>query len=276
MTTHLEYFEPMIASVRERSSLTPQVAILLGTGLGGLAEHLEPELVVPYADLPGMPESTAASHKGELILGYLQGVPVVAFSGRLHCYEGYSASEVVAPVRLARLLGAEVLVMASACGGLDPRFQIADIVVIEDHLNVMGVNPLVGANDERIGPRWPDMIEPYDQHLVSAAHAAGMAAGQRLQQGVYAGVLGPCLETRAEYRYLRTIGADLVGMSTVPETIAAVHCGLRVLALGIVTDLCLADALEPANIEAIIAAANQAEPMVSEVVKRVIQQYALA
>ncbi|MHC5067976.1 MAG: purine-nucleoside phosphorylase [Planctomycetota bacterium] len=256
--------------VRAHSSLRPKLAILLGTGLGGLAERIEAETTIPYGELSGMPVSTAEGHAGELILGHLDGVAVVAFSGRLHCYEGYEAAAVVVPVRLAKLLGAETLIMGSACGGMDPRYAVGDVVVIEDHINLMGANPLVGANDERIGPRWPDMIEPYDRGLVAEAHAAALAEGIRLHQGVYVGVLGPCLETRAEYRMLRALGADLVGMSTVPETIAAVHCGLRVLAFGIVTDLCLADALEPASIEAIIAAANAGEPKLAAIIARVI------
>lgn len=253
----------LAAQVRVRCPLTPQVVLLLGTGLGGVAERIRPLARIPYHELKGMPVSTAAGHKGELVLGHIGEVPVAAFSGRLHCYEGYTPAEVVVPVRLGRVLGAHTLVMGSAVGGLNPQYQVADLVVIEDHINLMGVNPLVGPNDERVGPRWPDMLGTYDAGLRSLAHTAALARGLRLHQGVYVGVLGPNLETRAEYRMLRVLGADMVGMSTVPEAVAAVHCGLRTVAFGIITDRCLPDALEPTSVEAIIAAANRAEPQLA-------------
>jgi len=261
--------------VRQRCALVPELAILLRTGLGGLAGRLEPRATIPYGELDGMPLSTAESHKGELILGTLDGVPVVAFSGRLHAYEGHSLQEVVVPVRLGRVLGAGTLIMASACGGLDARYEVGSVVVVEDHINLMNQNPLVGPNDEDLGPRWPDMIEPYSRALIEASHAAALAEGVKLHQGTYAAVIGPCLETRAEYRMLRRLGADLVGMSTVPEAIAAVHCGLRTLTFGIVTDRCLPDALEPVDIPAIIAAANAAEPVIAGLVRRLIADHAL-
>jgi purine-nucleoside phosphorylase len=262
----------LAAQVRRRSALVPRIAILLGTGLGAVAERIVAEARIPFGELDGMPRATAESHKGEVVLGRLGQVPVVAFSGRLHCYEGHAPAEVVVPVRLAKLLGAEILVMGSAVGGLDPRQRVGDLVVLEDHLNLMGVNPLVGANDERIGPRWPDMIEPYDRRLRALAQEVALARGERLLEGVYAGVLGPNLETRAEYRWLRSCGADVVGMSTVPEAIAAVHCGLRTLAFAIVTDRCLADALEPVDIARIIAAANGAEPRLSALICGVLDR----
>ncbi len=252
--------------VRAHCPLKPAVAILLGTGLGALAKRIDPVARIPYHELTGMPRSTAASHEGELVLGHLHGVPVAAFSGRLHCYEGYSPAQVVLPVRLARCLGATTLIMGSAVGGLDPRLQIGDLVVLEDHLNLMGVSPLVGANDDRVGPRWPDMYHTYPAELLALAERTALAAGIPLRRAIYAGVLGPNLETRAEYRMLRTLGADVVGMSTVPEAIAAVHCGLRTLAFAIVTDRCLPDALEPADVQKIIAAANGAEPVLSRLI----------
>ena len=250
-------------TIAKKHPTKPQVALLLGTGLGGVASAIENATTIPYAQLPDMPVSTAASHAGECILGSLAGVNVVAFSGRLHCYEGYSADDVVVPVRLAKLLGAEVLCMGSAVGGLDRRMAVGDISIIDDHINLMGVNPLVGPNDDNFGPRWPDMIEPYWQRGIELAEQHALQQGVHLHKAVYAGVLGPNLETRAEYRMLERLGADIVGMSTVPEAIAAVHCGLKTIAFAIITDSCLPDALEPVNIAAIIEAANNAEPKLS-------------
>jgi len=264
--------DALAAQVRARCPLAPKVAILLGTGLGGLAEKIQAECRIPYGELRGMPMSTAESHKGEIVLGRLAGVPVVAFSGRLHAYEGHSAQDVVVPVRLAKRLGAAVLVMGSAVGGLNPQYRVGDLVVLADHINLMNVNPLVGPNDDRVGPRWPDMIDTYDARLRALAATVALEQHIRLHEGVYVGVLGPNLETRAEYRMLRAYGADIVGMSTVPEAIAAVHCGLRTLAFAIVTDRCLADALEPANVPAIIAAAKGAEPVLTGLITAVIQK----
>lgn len=271
MTLH-DQLTHLAKQVKARAKTKPRVAILLGTGLGGLADKIKAEKRIPYHELEGMPVSTAESHKGEIVLGTLGAVPVVAFSGRLHSYEGHSPSDIVVPVRLAKYLGAKTLVMGSAVGGLNPQYQLGDLVVLEDHLNLMGINPLVGPNDDRVGPRWPDMIEPYDTKLRGLALAEALAQGQALHQGVYAAVLGPNLETRAEYRMLRQLGADVVGMSTVPETIAAVHCGLKTLAFAIVTDRCLPDALEPANIAKIIAAAKGAEPKLTALISKLMPQ----
>lgn len=273
MTLHAS-LDALVRQVRARSPFVPQVALLLGTGLGGVAERLQAQATIPYDQLTGMPRSTAESHKGEVVLGTLAGVPVVAFSGRLHCYEGHSAQEVVVPVRLARRLGAQTLIMGSAVGGLNPRLQVGEVVAIEDHLNLMGVNPLVGPNDDAVGPRWPDMIATYDPKLLTLAEEIALQERLRLERAVYVGVLGPNLETRAEYRMLRQLGADVVGMSTVPEAIAAVHCGLRTLAFAIVTDRCLPDALEPANVPAIIAAAKAAEPTLTRLITGVLPRLA--
>ena len=260
--------------VRARSKVKPKVAILLGTGLGGLAERMKADVRIPSHELVGMPVSTAESHKGEVVLGTLAGVPVVAFSGRLHAYEGHGAEDAVVPVRLAKYLGAKTLVMGSAVGGLNPQYAVGDLVVLEDHLNLMGINPLVGPNDDRVGPRWPDMIDTYDATLRALARAEALAQGITLHQAVYAGVLGPNLETRAEYRMLRILGADVVGMSTVPEAIAAVHCGIRCLTFAIVTDRCLPDALEKADIARIIAAAKGAEPTLTKLLTKLLPKLA--
>ena len=262
--------ERMADTVRRRSPLRPRVAILLGTGLGGIAGRISATCRMPYAEIPGMAQATAHSHAGELVLGDLAGLPVAAFSGRLHCYEGHSPQDVVLPVRLAKALGCEVLIMGSAVGGLDPQYAVGDLCVLEDHLNLMGVNPLVGPNDDLVGPRWPDMIDTYDAKLRALAGRIALERGVLLHRAIYAGVLGPNLETRAEYRWLRSTGADVVGMSTVPEAIAAVHCGLRTLAFAIVTDRCLADALEPADVNKIIAAANAAEPVLAGLITAIL------
>ncbi|HOX05561.1 MAG TPA: purine-nucleoside phosphorylase [Planctomycetota bacterium] len=248
----------------------PRVGIILGTGLGALGGEIRKSGQVSYRDIPGFPQSTVASHAGQFLAGDLAGVPVVAMDGRFHLYEGYSPQEITLPVRVMRRLGAEVLVVSNACGGMNPLHERGDIVIIEDHINLMGVNPLVGPNDERLGPRFPDMSAPYDRRLLAAAEAAALAAGIRAHRGVYVGVLGPNLETRAEYRMLRAMGADCVGMSTVPEVIVAVHAGMRVLGLSVITDRCLPDALEPAEIGDIIAVANGAEPKLSTIVKAVL------
>jgi purine-nucleoside phosphorylase len=264
----------MTVAIRAHTALVPAAAILLGTGLGALGEAITSEVRLPFSAIPGMPLPTAASHQGEMVIGHLAGVPVVSFSGRLHCYEGYAPADVVVPVRLARRLGAPVLIMGSAVGGLDPDLVTGDLAVITDHLNLMGVNPLVGPNDDAIGPRWPDMSAPYDLRLVELAGAAALARGISLHRCVYAGVLGPNLETRAEYRMLRTLGADIVGMSTVPEAIAAAHCGLRTLAFAVVTDRCLPDCLAPADIASIIAVANAAEPVLTGLVADLLPRLA--
>lgn len=270
-TSSYEVNANIAAAIQKVWPKKPMAAILLGTGLGALAERIQVEARIAYVDLPDMPISSVESHAGELVCGQLAGKDVIGFSGRLHCYEGHSIADVVVPVRVASILGAECLIMGSAVGGLNPEYQVGDIVVLEDFINLMGGNPLVGNNDERFGPRWPDMIEPYNQELIACVHQQALAQNIRLHQGVYAAVLGPMLETRAEYRMLQRLGADLVGMSTVPETIAAVHAGMRCLAFSIVTDRCLPDALEPVNIQKIIAAANSAEPVLSQLIISILE-----
>jgi purine-nucleoside phosphorylase len=271
MATVYEMVERASAAAGKIVRKKPKVGIILGTGLGQLGEEIRKSGQLSYQDIPYFPRSTVASHAGLFIAGELSGVPVVAMDGRFHLYEGYSAQEITLPVRVMRRLGAGILVVSNACGGMNPLHERGDIVIIEDHLNLMGVNPLAGPNDERLGPRFPDMSRPYDRALMLAAEKAALAAGIRAHRGVYAGVLGPNLETRAEYRYLRAIGADCVGMSTVPEVIVAVHAGMRVLGLSVITDRCLPDALEPAEIGAIIATANAAEPKLSAIVKAVLK-----
>jgi purine-nucleoside phosphorylase len=247
----------------------PQVGIILGTGLGGLVEEVQTEASFTYGELPHFPVSTAPSHKGRLVCGKLAGKTVVAMEGRFHFYEGYSLQQITLPVRVMKALGCQVLIVSNACGGMNPQFAKGDLMAIEDHINLIGDNPLIGPNDDRLGPRFPDMCRPYDPELTRR-----IALEEKIvcHQGVFVAVSGPNLETRAEYRFLRGIGADVVGMSTVPEVIVGVHCGLRNVGLSIITDLCLPDALEPANLADIIATANAAEKKLRVLVRRLIQE----
>jgi purine-nucleoside phosphorylase len=222
--------------IRAHWSETPGCGIVLGSGLGGLAEQIERDAVVPYSSIPNFPIPRVAGHAGELVLGRLDGRPVAALAGRAHLYEGYSAPEVSVPIRVLAALGAPVVILSNAAGGLNPSFRRGDLMLLTDHLNLTGANPLVGPNDDRIGPRFPDMSAVYDTRLRRLAEAAAQAEGIDLRNGVYAGVLGPSYETPAEIRMLRTLGADAVGMSTVLEAIAARHAGLRVLAIAAITN----------------------------------------
>jgi purine-nucleoside phosphorylase len=264
--------EAAVRAVRARTTLTPDVAIILGTGLGALADEMDVEARIPYGDIPGFPLSTVESHAGRLLAGTLAGRRVVAMQGRVHLYEGYSPQEIAFPVRVLARLGARTLVVSNACGGMHPLWSPGDLMLIADHINLLGTNPLVGPNDDRLGPRFPDMSEPYDAELRSLARAVALALGVPLREGVYVAVTGPNLETRAEYRMLRALGADVVGMSTVPEVITAAHMGLRVLGLSIITDQCLPDALAPASLEQILAVARAAEPRLTALVRGVIER----
>ncbi len=264
--------ERAVARIRERSDLRPRAALVLGTGLGGLAERIEESAAVPYAEIPGFPISTVETHAGRLVLGTVEGVPVASLDGRFHRYEGYTLQEIGFPVRVLRALGAETLVVTGACGGLNPLWAEGDLALLSDHINLMGDNPLVGPNVEAQGPRFPDMSEAYDRDLRDSAREVALEAGIALREGVYVAVTGPNLETAAEYRMLRAIGADVVGMSVVPEVIVANHAGMSVLGLTVVTDLCLPDALEPVEVEAIIAIAREAEPALTRVVRGVIRR----
>ena len=260
------------AAIKAQTHLVPEVGIILGTGLGALTGDIEKTADIPYEQIPHFPAATAATHAGNLILGTLGGKPVVAMEGRLHLYEGYTLQQVTLPVRVMKALGAKSLVVSNACGCLNPEWERGDLIIIDDHINLMGDNPLIGPNDETLGPRFTDMAEPYYGKYIAAAEEIALEEGIRAHRGVYAAMTGPCLETRAEYRFLRTIGADAIGMSTVPEVIVAVHSGLKTFGVGILTDVCLPDALEPANIEEIIAVANTAEPKLTRLVERLIER----
>jgi purine-nucleoside phosphorylase len=261
-----------VRAVQARMALAPDVAVILGTGLGGLADEMRVATRIPYEEIPGFPLSTVESHAGRLLFGTLAGRRVVAMQGRFHRYEGYSLQQIAFPVRVLHALGARLLVVSNAGGGMHPLWSAGELMLIADHINLLGDNPLVGPNDDRLGPRFPDMSEPYDARLRALARAVALEQGIPLREGVYVAVTGPNLETRAEYRMLRALGADVVGMSTVPEVIAAVHAGMRVLGVSIITDQCLPDALEPATLERIIAVARAAEPKLSALIRGVLER----
>jgi len=253
-------------TIRGRWPHVPRVGLILGSGLGGAAAAIRDPVTIPYEEIPHFARSTATSHAGQLVCGMLEEVPVVVMEGRMHAYEGYPLAQITFPVRVLARLGAGLLVVTNACGGLNPFFRSGDIMVIDDHINLMNDNPLVGINDDRLGPRFPDMSAPYTPALVDRALEVARRENFAAHRGVYVAVTGPNLETRAEYRFLRGIGADVVGMSTVPEVIVAVHAGLRVLGLSVITDMCLPDHLEVATVENILAVARSAEPKLRAII----------
>jgi purine-nucleoside phosphorylase len=272
VATLFDRIQEAVTVVRRRTAHQPQIGIVLGTGLGGLAAEIDVEAAIPYEEIPGFPLSTVESHAGRLLLGRLGGRRVVAMQGRFHRYEGYDLGAVTFPVRVMHALGAGFLFVSNACGGMNPLWAPGDLVLLSDHINLLGDNPLIGFNDERLGPRFPDMSAPYDPELRALARAAALELGITLREGVYAAVAGPNLETRAEYRMLRLMGADVVGMSTVPEVIVAAHAGMRAIGISIITDQCLPDALEPADITRIIATAGRAEPSLTRLVVRLAER----
>lgn len=267
-----EQIEEATQSIRKQWKGTPKVGLILGTGLGGLAEQIEQEATIPYSEIPHFPVSTVQSHAGRLVCGTLRGTPIVAMEGRFHYYEGYSLQQVTFPVRVMKNLGADVLLVTNAAGGINPQLDLADIVVIEDHINLMPDNPLRGVNDDRLGPRWPDLCEPYAQSLIKTARKSALELGIHLHKGVFVAVSGPNLETRAEYRMLKLMGADVVGMSTVPEVLVAAHASMKVLGFSVVTDLCLPDHLEPVDIPKILANAAAGGEKLAKLIPRVIEQ----
>jgi purine-nucleoside phosphorylase len=268
----LAAIDEAVGVIRARSGLQPEFAIILGTGLGGLAEEIDVEASIPYPELPHFPVPTVETHEGRLLLGHLAGRPVAAMQGRFHRYEGYTLQQVAFPVRVMRRLGAGVLVVSNACGGMNPLWSPGDLVLIDDHINLLGDNPLVGPNLDELGERFPDMSEPYDRELQALAQEVALEQRVVLRRGVYAAVTGPNLETRAEYRMLRSLGADVVGMSTVPEVIVARQMGMRVMGLGIITDECLPDALQPADVRDIIRVASSAEPRLTRLVRGIVER----
>ncbi len=267
-----DQIEETVRVIRAKVQASPKIGIILGTGLGGLGERIESPQALPYESIPHFPRSTVESHKGQLVFGTIQGKPVVVMEGRFHCYEGYSAQEVTYPVRIMKALGAGTLIVSNAAGGMNSSYASGDLMAISDHINLMGVNPLVGPNDDRLGIRFPDLCAPYDEKLISTAERIAKQEKIRLQKGVYVGVLGPNLETRAEYKFLRGIGADAVGMSTVPEVLVAVHSQMRVFAVSCITDLCIPESLKPARLEEILKIAAAAEPKLTTLISRLIAE----
>ncbi len=261
-----------VAFIKERLPIDPEYLLILGTGLGQLAEEMTVELELPYEEIPHFPVSTVKSHAGRLLIGYLGGKSIMAMQGRFHYYEGYSMNQIAFPVRVAKMLGIQTLLISNACGGLNPNFERGDIMLINDHINFLGDNPLIGPNDPDLGPRFPDMSQPYTKRLLATAEQAALDAGIKIHEGVYLAVSGPMMETKAEYRYMRQLGADVVGMSTVPEVIAAVHMSMEVLGISVITDECFPDALEPVSLDDVLAAAAMAEPQLTRVVVGVLER----
>ena len=272
MTELRRQIDEAVSHLRGRTKATPGIGIILGTGLGGLAKEIKADAVVEYQDIPHFPVSTVESHHGKLLFGTLGGKSVVAMQGRFHFYEGYSMKQVTFPVRVMKFLGVRSLLISNAAGGMNPQFSRGNIMIIADHINLLGDNPLIGQNDDELGPRFPDMSEPYDRKLIALAERVALDLKIRTERGVFVAVPGPNLETRAEYRFLRLIGADAVGMSTVPETIVANHMGMRVLGFSIITDECFPDSLQAANVEEIIAVASATEPKLTAIMKGVVEK----
>ena len=272
MTELRRHIDEAFAFLRAKTSLRPGIGIILGTGLGGLAKEITSETVVEYEHIPHFPVSTVESHHGRLIFGTLGNKHVVAMQGRFHFYEGYTMKQVAFPVRVMKMLGVHTLLISNAAGGLNAQFRKGNIMVITDHINFLGHNPLIGPNDDTMGPRFPDMSEPYSKSLIELAEQIALDLKIRTERGVFVAMPGPNLETRAEYRFLRFIGADAVGMSTVPEVIVAVHMGMRVLGFSIITDECFPDALQPANVEEIIKVAMDTEPKLTAIMRGVVER----
>jgi len=258
--------------IRTKTSAAPMIGIILGTGLGALAKEIVHDVVIDYAEIPHFPVSTVESHHGKLIFGTLSGKPVVAMQGRFHYYEGYTLKRITFPVRVMKFLGVKTLLISNAAGALNQAFGRGDIMVMSDHINLLGDNPLIGRNDETLGPRFPDMSEPYSRKLITVAEQIARELQIKVKKGVYVAMQGPNLETRSEYRFLRTIGADAVGMSTVPEVIVAIHMGMSVFGVSIITDECFPDTLKPITLEEVIAVANTAEPKMTAILKEMVRR----
>jgi purine-nucleoside phosphorylase len=272
MSLLIEMVKETLGVIRKKTTKDYEVGIILGTGLGGLVCDITIEHEIDYSELPHFPLSTVESHQGKLIFGKINGKNVVAMQGRFHYYEGYTMQQITYPVRVMKFLGVKTLVVSNACGGMNPIFKRGDVMIMTDHINLLGDNPLIGKNENELGPRFPDMSEPYNLELIKLAEEVALENKVKVQKGVYVAVPGPNLETRAEYRFLRAIGADVVGMSTIPESIVANHMGMKVLGFSIITDECFPESLRPVDVEEIIATAMQAEPKMTLIMKEVIKQ----
>ena len=272
MSELLKKIDETLKAIKEKTTENYEIGIVLGTGLGGLVKEIKIEHEINYSKLPHFPLSTVESHEGKLIFGKINGKNVVAMQGRFHYYEGYTMQQITYPIRVMKFLGVKTLLVSNACGGMNPIYQRGDIMVMVDHINLLGDNPLIGKNEDELGPRFPDMSEPYNLELIELAEKVALENGIKLQKGVYVAVTGPNLETKAEYRFLRATGADVVGMSTIPENIVANHMGMKVLGLSIITDECFPDSLKPVNVQEIIAIAMEAEPKMTLIMKEVIKK----
>ena len=264
--------EETLQYIRSRTRLEPRLGVILGSGLGDFVKEISIETEIPYGDLPHFPVSTVAGHEGKLIFGHIAGRAVVAMQGRFHYYEGYPMPQVVYPIRVLRGLGVDTLFLSNASGGVNPSFEVGDLMIITDHINLMGNNPLIGPNEDQLGPRFPDMSNPYDPALVRMAAEESQKLELKIHRGVYAAVTGPVYETPAEYRMIRILGADAVGMSTVPENIAARHLGMRVFALSVITDLGVEGRIREISHEEVVRAARAAEPRLASLVLALIRR----
>jgi purine-nucleoside phosphorylase len=258
--------------VRDKIADRPLIGLLIGTGLGNTADGMDKVISVEYKEIPHFPVSTAPTHHGRVLFGNMAGKAVMAMQGRFHYYEGYSMREITLPVRVMQLLGVKSLLLSNAAGGINPLFDVGDIMVITDHINLTGNNPLIGPNLDEWGPRFPDMSQVYDRRLIALAEEAALENGIQVQKGVYAGLPGPSLETGAEIRFLKTIGADAVGLSTIPEAIAAVHGGMAILGFSVITNMNLPDRLKPARTEEIIAAAERTAPRLQAIIRGIVEK----
>lgn len=256
--------------IRSQVSMQPKAGIILGSGLGNLTDELEVEASIPYAEIPHFPVSTVKGHSGKLLFAKLNGKNVIVMGGRFHYYEGYTAQQVVYPVRVMRLLGVETLLLSNAAGGINPNFKVGDLMAIKDHISFFTENPLIGKNEDELGTRFPDMSEPYYKKYIAKAHEIAKANNIQLFEGVYAGVTGPTFETHAEYRVIKTLGGDAVGMSTVQENIAANHCGIKVFGISVITDIGIRDDDNIITHEEVLQAAKSAEPKMALIFKELI------
>ncbi len=271
MNNHqMQNIKEAVETIRSITSFKPEIGIILGTGLGSLVDFVQIEKAIEYDQIPHFPISTVESHHGKLLFGSLGGKKVVVMQGRFHYYEGYSMQQVTFPVRVMKFLGIKNLIVSNAAGGLNPAFAVSDLMILNDHINLLPANPLTGPNLDELGPRFPDMSEPYDRSIIKLGLEISKTLERKVHQGVYAVVTGPTLETPAEYNYLRTIGADAVGMSTVPEVIVARHMGIPVFAVSVITDLCYPGAIEKVTVEKVIEAASKAEPQLTQLIAEML------
>lgn len=266
-----QYVEEAVEFLKSKVNFRPEIGIVLGTGLGKLIDEIHIEDEINYQDIPNFPVSTVESHEGRLIFGKLSGKNIIAMQGRFHYYEGYTMQQITLPIRVMKYLGVEKLIISNACGLLNPNFELGGIMLIDDHINLIGDNPLIGINHEEFGPRFVDMSEPYSKRLLEIAEKTAVDEKIKVHKGVYAAMSGPSLETRAEYRFLRTIGADVIGMSTIPENIVANQMDMEVMGVSIITDECFPDSLEPTDISKIIAVAEKAEPKLAKLISKVVK-----